>query len=100
MDAFLMGNGYSCAVDNDGMYELAQDTASYRERGISHDAQLAKITETLEDFTVEIEVLQSVHISDAQMRKNLHEFCRQQLTVRRSVRRHPYNHLTKPYNDL
>ncbi len=96
MDAFLMGNGYTSALDNDAMYELAQHTASYRERGISHDAQLAIIREKLEDFTVEIEVLRHVHISDPQMRKNLHQYCRRTLTVRRSVRRHPYNSLFNP----
>jgi death-on-curing protein len=96
MDAFLMGNGYSPALDNDRMYELAQDTASYRERGISHYDQLAKITEELEEFSVEFDVLRSVRVSDRDMRRKLTSFYKTQVTIGRSVRRHPANTLLKP----
>lgn len=96
MDAFLMGNGYSCALDNLRMYDLAQDTASYRERGISHDAQLAKITRELEEFAIEIEVIRSTKVSDPETRRRLREFCKTQMTARRSVRRNPHNTLVLP----
>jgi death-on-curing protein len=95
MDAFLMGNGYSSALDNDHMYELAQDTARYRERGVGHHDQLAKITEMLEDFSVELEVLRSVRVSDREMRKKLNDFYKTQVTIGRSVRRFPANILLK-----
>ena len=95
MDAFLMGNGYSSALDNDHMYELAQDTARYRERGVGHHDQLAKITEMLEDFSVELEVLRSVRVSDREMRKKLNAFYKTQVTIGRSVRRFPANILLK-----
>jgi death-on-curing protein len=96
MDAFLMGNGYTMAVDNDRMYELAQDTASYRERGVSHNDQLAKITETLDEHSVEIGVLRSVKVSDPEMRRKLTSYCKTQLTIGRSVRRHSANTLIAP----
>jgi len=96
MDAFLMGNGYSIALDNDRMYELAQDTASYRERGVSHSDQLAKITDELGEFTIEIDVLHAVKVTDADMRKKLSDFYKTNLTIGRSVRRNPHNSLFKP----
>lgn len=95
MDAFLIGNAYSPALDNDRMYELAQDTASYRERGVSHHDQLAKITDVLEDFCVELEVLRSVKVSDRDMRRQLTGFYKTQVKIGRSVRRHPANILIK-----
>lgn len=95
MDALLMGNGYSLALDNDRMYELAKDTASYRERGITHEDQLGRITNELDEFTVEIQALRAVRISDKEMRKNMADFCKQQLKIGRSVRRNPYNILER-----
>jgi len=96
MDAFLIGNGHMPALDNDRMYALAQDTASYRERNVSHHDQLAKITDELEEFCVELFVIQRVHISDPEMRRKLREFCKRQVRIGRSVRRNPYNTLLKP----
>lgn len=93
MDAFLIGNGYSLVVDNDLMYELAQDTASYRERGIGHDQQLQHITDVLDENTVEIEILRNVRISDKKMRDTIVRFCKEQTKARRSIRRHPLNKL-------
>lgn len=91
-----MANGYPMAVDNEGMYALAQDTESYRERGIGHEEQLAKITDKLKEFTVEIDVLQSVRISDPETRRKLRKYCQQQMTIKRSVRRNPNNVLIDP----
>ena len=93
MHAFLMGNGYSLALDNDRMYELAQDTASYREREVSHDDQLAKIMEILDECSVELDVLRYVRVSDREMRRKLTTFYKTQLKMGRSVRRHPANTL-------
>jgi hypothetical protein len=96
MDAFLMGNGYSSAMDNDRMYELAQETASYREQRVSHHDQLAKITEALDEFSIEIEVIRGVKVSDPEMRRKLTTYCKTTITAGRSVRRHPANTLAEP----
>jgi len=96
MNAFLMGNGYSLALDNDRMYELAQDTASYRERGVSHSDQLAKITGELEEFTVEMESIRHVRVSGGDLPEKLAAFYKSQVTTGRSIRRHRYNTLIKP----
>ena len=95
MDAFLMGNGYSPALNNEDMYELAQDTASYRERGISHDDQLAKITNVLEECSIELDVLRNVKVSDRDMARKLTRFYKTQVTIGRSVRRNDANMLLK-----
>lgn len=96
VDAFLIGNGFTITLDNDAMYELAQDTASYRERGVGHVQQLAIITGKLKQFTVEIEMLRTARISNPEMRKKLKEFYRRHVTTRRSVRRNPFNNLINP----
>lgn len=96
MDAFLMGNDYSSALDNDAMYELAQDTASYRERGVSHSDQLDKITDELGEFTIEIDLLRHVKTTDSEMRKQFSDFHKKLVTIGRSVRRNPHNILIKP----
>ena len=90
-----MGNGYSIAIDNDHMYEPAQDTASYRERGVGHDEQLARITAELEEFTVEVTVLRSAKITDKAMRRKITDFYKKQIKGRRSVRRHRANILVE-----
>jgi len=78
------------------MYDLAQETASYRERGISHKDQLARITDVLRKLTVEIEAIQTVEISDPNIRRELMKFRRAAIRIGRSVRRNPANILIEP----
>ena len=91
VDAFLMGNGYTVTLDNKGMYELAQQTASYRKDGISHDDSLRKIIDILNGCSVPLTALYHAQ------RKNrtLAKFYHANLFLRRSVRRHLSNKLIK-----
>jgi death-on-curing family protein len=47
LDHFLLANGYFQTMDNDSLYRFAQQTASYRERGISHKEVLQEINAIL-----------------------------------------------------
>ncbi len=84
-----MGNGYSLALDNDKMYELAHKTASYKERGVSHKNSLLEIQETLTEFIILLEEFYRQQRKD----KQLSGFYRSIISIRRSVRRNPWNQL-------
>ena len=89
VDAFLMGNGRSIALDNDAMYKLASDTASYRQRGITHDDSLREIVAILTKFSIPLRVLYQVQRKNPQ----LATFYRANMNLRRSVRTYPGNKL-------
>jgi death-on-curing protein len=57
LDHFLMANGYFLAVDNGEMYKLAEVTATYNERKLSHDESLSEIMEVLREDIIPIELL-------------------------------------------
>lgn len=92
-DAFLMGNGRSLALDNEAMYELATRTASYRQRGISHDDSLREIIEALQQFTVPLQTL--YRIQKREGNDKLSHFYQANMRLRKSVRTHPGNRLIK-----
>lgn len=52
LDHFLLANGYFLLLDNAGMYALAKETASYREKGISHEEIFQHIQTTIREFAV------------------------------------------------
>jgi death-on-curing protein len=87
VDAFLMGNGYSLALNNTKMYELAQKTASYRARGKSHEEAFREIKETLTKFTVPLTTL----YREQRKNKNLAGLYKSVKAIRNSVRRNPAN---------
>jgi death-on-curing protein len=50
--AFLLGNGYYFALSNEEAYLLAKATASYRERGLTHENALSEIRDGVRDWIV------------------------------------------------
>ncbi len=89
VDAFLMGNGFALALGNTAMYELAQRTASYTERGVSHQDAFSEIRQILNRFTIRLETLYREQVKD----KSLSKIYALNIKLRRSVRRHPANTL-------
>jgi death-on-curing family protein len=89
VDAFLLGNGYTLALDNEQMYELARTTASYRERGITHEQSFQEIRETLQRFSVPL----ALFYREQKKHSGLSGFYKTMITIRKSVRQHPCNRL-------
>jgi death-on-curing protein len=59
LDQFLLANGYVLGLPNTNMYELATNTASYRERNVSHEDSLAEIVSAIEDWVTPISAFKS-----------------------------------------
>jgi death-on-curing family protein len=91
VDAFLLGNGYTLALDNDKMYELAQKTASYKQRGLTHEESFQEIKDTLTKFAVPL----SIFYREQRKHTNLSKFYTAMIAIRRSVRSNPYNELIR-----
>jgi death-on-curing family protein len=56
-DHFLLANGYFSVMMNSPMYELAKQTASYRERDVSHEDSMIEILRAVGDFVVSLTAL-------------------------------------------
>ncbi len=59
LDHFLMGNDFFLVIENQEMYALAQKTASYKERGLSHDDSMAEIAEAIKEGMIPFDVILS-----------------------------------------
>ncbi|HYT07144.1 MAG TPA: type II toxin-antitoxin system death-on-curing family toxin [Rugosimonospora sp.] len=57
IDHFLTVNDHYLALTNDPMYKLAEQTASYKERGLSQDQSLAEITEMIEENVICMDIV-------------------------------------------
>jgi len=53
-DHFLLANGLVLGIPNSTMYDLATETASYRERQLSHADAMAAVISVTTDFVVPI----------------------------------------------
>jgi death-on-curing family protein len=89
-DLFLAANGYCGLLGNEQMFKLAESTASYRERGISHDESLQEILATIKDFVIPLEL-----VKKQTHRAGVAEFYAELMRVRRSVRRNKLNTLMR-----
>lgn len=89
VDAFLLGNGYTLALDNEQMYELAKKTASYRQRGVTHEHSFHEIKDTLEEFAVPL----ALFYREQKKHSGLSGFYKAMIRIRKSVRQHPHNKL-------
>lgn len=89
LDDFLVANGYIQDLSNPGIYELALQVASYKERGLSHEASLAEITSALAGVMIPLSELKKEIGSDSLLRQ-MYKDC---MTVRRRIRKHPLNRL-------
>jgi death-on-curing family protein len=52
LDHFLAANEFFLAVPNDQMYALAEKTASYKKRGISHDQSMDEIASAIRERVI------------------------------------------------
>ncbi|OLE96932.1 MAG: hypothetical protein AUG75_14320 [Cyanobacteria bacterium 13_1_20CM_4_61_6] len=59
LDTFLVANGYCLILSNDDMYKLAEKTASYKKRGLSHGQALVEILNTIKEAVVPFETVAS-----------------------------------------
>lgn len=59
LDIFLVANGYCLILSNDDMYKLAEQTANYKQRGLSHDEALAEILRSIKENVVPFETIES-----------------------------------------
>jgi hypothetical protein len=89
VDAFLTANGYTLAMGNEKMYEMAQRTASYKERGVSHENSLREITKALTEFAIPLDVFYRAQKGESE----LSGFYKSFISIRRSIRRNPKNQL-------
>jgi death-on-curing family protein len=88
LDLFLTANGFFLYLENEGMYQLAKDTASYIPQGITHEQILARITGAVKDNTM----------PHAKMKESgLDHVALAARRIRKAVRKHPHN-LTSPLN--
>ena len=53
-DHFLLANGFVLSIPNSMMYDLATQTASYRERHLSHDGAMATVINETKDLIAPI----------------------------------------------
>ena len=87
VDAFLLANGYALALSNEAVYKLAQDTASYRSRGTTHEQAFHQIETQLREHSVSLDVFYREQRKD----KSLAELYAAGIRLRRFVRRRPEN---------
>jgi death-on-curing protein len=57
--AFLLSNGHYFFLTNEEAYSIAKATASYRQRGLTHDQGLAEIEEKLQDWVSPFAILRA-----------------------------------------
>lgn len=90
VDIFLVANGHFCVLPNDRMYQLAAQTASYRERGRSHEQSLQEILAALNGLIIPLSELRK----EAEKDPGVARLYRAVMRTRRSVRRNRLNRLT------
>jgi death-on-curing family protein len=59
LDTFLLANGYCLILSNEDMYKLAEKTASYKKRELSHEQALTEIIEAIKDDVVPFETIEA-----------------------------------------
>ena len=63
-DMFLVANGYFALVNNDGMYKLAEQTASCNERRLSAEECLKNVFDAVRDWIVDFTAVKRVGRAD------------------------------------
>ena len=56
-DHFLLANGQFFFLQNGPMYELARQTASYRQRGVSHEDSMKEILDSVSEYVISLDLL-------------------------------------------
>ena len=82
--AFLLGNGYYFALSNDEAYGLAKATASYRERGLTHEKALTEIQERVRDWIIPFSALRIGGRTEATFSRTYEAAKKLRLSIRKS----------------
>jgi death-on-curing family protein len=88
-DIFLVANGYFGLLTNDRMYKLAAKTASYRERGLSHQQSMSEILNEIRDLVIPLAELRKATKED----QSIADLYKNVLRARRLVRKLASNQL-------
>lgn len=83
LDHFLTANGCYLALTNDEMYQLAKQTAAYREQGISHN-------EIFEHIVLKIRQ-GAVPVSQLRNSREFAEIYQNARMIRKLIRENPLN---------
>jgi len=81
---FLLANGFFAGLSNDEAYEMAKRTASYRERGLSHDQVIREISELLAARMISLEAVRELGNEGSEMFSDLYS---NSVEFRRKIRR-------------
>ncbi len=57
LDTFFVANEYCLILSNDDMYKLAEKTARYKKRGLSHEQALAEILNTIKEAVIPFDAI-------------------------------------------
>lgn len=88
-DHFLLANGFVLGIPNSGMYEIATNTASYRERKVSHEDSFAAIVDATRDLITPINVFKRDLAGVTALGRSF----RATTELRYWIRKHPLNYL-------
>lgn len=89
LNHFLLANDHWHIISNAGVYELAKRTASYRERGLSHEASVQEISAILRPMTIRLSALRSMWYRG----RAQEDFYWQLIQLKRRIRRDQRNRL-------
>jgi death-on-curing protein len=89
LHVFLLGNGQYFALTNTETYQLAKNTASYKQRGLNQDQSLAEIRAVLKDWILDFATLRSAAKGDPKFRQ-IYDIATK---TRRMIRRNRMNRL-------
>ncbi len=90
-DIFLVVNGYFGLLNNDRMYKLAEKTASYRERGLSHAESMTEILNETREHVIPLAELKQAAKRD----QRIAELYKHVMKARRLVRKLDLNQLVE-----
>lgn len=91
-DLFLVANGYFGLIGNEEMYRLAQKTAAYKQRGLSHEESLREILDSVSKWIVSLPSLRRAGKNDTRI-ASLYSAV---MKTRRRVRSNKYNTRVQP----
>jgi death on curing protein len=89
LDHFLLANGFVLGIPNSAMYELATNTACYRERNVSHEDSLVAIVSAVASLITPIATFKSDLAGIAALGGSYQAT----MKLRSWIRKHPLNHL-------
>jgi death-on-curing family protein len=92
-DIFLAANGHFGLLSNEAMHSLAERTASYKPRGLSHDESYQEILTAVRDNII---TLNSMRKEAKKTGGSLAELYSAVMKARRTIRKSPYNTLVDP----